>query len=264
MPHFSFNSFGVDVRIESNSPELLDRASDVARASLLGKIKNSRKKKADVTFRLDTHGPQTHRLYLNGEDIVSGRSRWKFLKFFDAVLRATVAEYSRDLVVLHAGAVGWRGRAIVMPADSYKGKSTITAELVRQGASYYSDDFAILDKNGRLHAFPRTISMRTGDHRAYDLDPRSLGGSTDEKPIPVGLVLFTEYKSNAKWRPKVLSPGMGVLEMIPYALPFHQNPDFCLKVLNSVASRAIIASSSRGTAEEFAKLILDYVDKNVN
>jgi len=264
LPSFTFVSFGVTVKIESNFPELLAEAMAVAQTSLLGNIKAVRSKTADVTFRLEQRGPQSYRLHLNGEPVSSGRSRWKFVKFFEALLRATVGEWAPEHVVLHAGVVGWKGKAIVMPADSFKGKSTITAELVRRGAAYYSDDFAILDKNGRVHAFPRMISMRDEKYRPYLLHPESLGGRRDEKPISVGLVLFTEYKKEAKWRPRVSTGGQGVLDMIPYALSFRRNPEFCLRVLNLVAGRAIIASSPRGTAEEFSQLILDYVDKNVN
>ena len=261
--HFTFNSFGVTVAIESNTPELLDEASAIARNSLLGRLKAVKAKTPGVMFQLDQHGPQSYRMYMNDEPMVSARSRWKFLKFFDAVLRATVGEYAPDLVFLHAGVVGWKGKAIVMPADSFQGKSTITAELVRRGASYYSDDFGIIDPNGQVHAFPRTISLRDGG-RLVDLTPESLGASRNEPPIPVGLVLFTEYKPKAKWRPRISTAGQGALEMIPYALSFRQNPEFCLRVLNLVAASAIIASSPRGTAEEFAELILDFVDKSVN
>ena len=264
MYNFVFQSYGVKVTIESNRREMLDEAERIARASLLGNLKVLRSKNADIVFRLDQHGPQSYRMYLNGEPTSAGRSRFKFLKFFDAVLRATVGEYAPDLVFLHAGVVGWRGKAIMMPADSFKGKSTITAELVRRGAAYYSDDFAILDKQGRIHAFPRTISMRDENYRPFDLHPESIGGKRSEKPIPVGVVLFTEYKPRAKWKPRISTAGQGVLEMIPYALSVRRNPEFCLQVLNLVAGRAIIASSPRGTAQEFSQMILDFVDKNVN
>jgi hypothetical protein len=265
MHSHTFKSFGVSVRIESNRQELLDEAMAVAGVSLLGKVKPVRSRSAIVTFRLEQHGPQSHRMTVNGESLAGAtRSKRKFLKFFDAVLRASVGEYAPELVFLHAGVVGWKGRAIVMPADSFKGKSTITAELVRRGAAYYSDDFAIIDENGLVHAFPRVISMRDDDFRPFDLDPESLGAATEQPPIPVGLVLFTEYNAGAKWKPRISTAGKGVLETVPYALSFRRNPEFCLRVLNLLASRAIIASSPRDTAEEFAPLILDFVDKNVN
>lgn len=265
MHSISFKSYGVIVAIESNTSELLDKAMEVARVSLLGNVRRIKTKKADVTFRLEQRGPQSYLMTVNGESLSGAtRSRWKFLKFFDAVLRASVGEYSRDLVFLHAGVVGWKGKAIVMPADSFKGKSTITAELVRRGASYYSDDFAIIDKKGLVHAFPRTISMRDENFRTFDITPESLGAAKGQPPIPVGLVLFTEYKPKAKWKSRISTAGQGVLDIIPYALSFRRNPEFCLLVLNSVAASAIIASSPRGTAEEFARLILDFVDKHVN
>lgn len=264
MQSFTFTSFKVRVRVESNEPELLDEARSVAYASLLGKIKMLRSKKADVVFRLHRRGPRSYDMILNDEPVSTGRSRFKFLKFFDAMIRATVGEYAPEDVFIHAGAVGWKGKAIILPADSFKGKSTITAELVRLGAAYYSDDFAIFDRQGMLRPFPRNISMRDEYYRPYDIELDALGAARDEPPIPVGLVLFTEYKKGARWRPQITSAGHGALELIQYALSFRRAPELCLSVLNLVARNAIIASSPRGTAEVFAPLILDLVDKRVN
>jgi len=54
------------------------------------------------------------------------------------------------------------------------------------------------------------------------------------------------------------------LEMIPFTLTFRQQPELSLRVLNNIASRAIIASSPRGNAIDFADVILNFVDKTVN
>ena len=151
-----------------------------------------------------------------------------------------------------------------MPADSFKGKSTIVAELIRHGATYLSDDFAIFDQSGLVHAFPRPLSLRTEDHRPYRLTVESLGGGHGADPLPVGLILFTGYKANARWNPKVISAGKGALDLIPYTLTFRERPELSLRVLNLIASRAIIASSPRGNASEFARLILNFVDNTRN
>ena len=152
-----------------------------------------------------------------------------------------------------------------MPADSFKGKSTLVAELVRQGAEYYSDDFAIFDENGLVYPFPRTLTMRTddGNYQPYELTVESLGGVHAAGPLPVGLVLFTEYEAGQKWEPIMLTAGQGVMKMIPFALTLRRYPELSLRALNSIASRAIITSSRRGSAKEFAELILNFVDKNV-
>jgi hypothetical protein len=77
-------------------------------------------------------------------------------------------------------------------------------------------------------------------------------------------VLFTEYVPEARWKPKLLTPGNGALEMIPYTLTFRNRPESSLAVLNKIARHAIIASSPRGNAVEFAPVILNFVDKNAN
>ncbi len=260
---FIFESFGVVIKIDGNMQEIVDEGEKTARTSLLNWLRPADGKKADQVFEL-RRNKTTYALYHNGEGIGSSRGRKKFFKFFDGIVRIIVGENAVDRVFLHAGAVGWKGKGIVLPADSYKGKSTLVAELVRQGAEYYSDDFAIFDKNGLLHPFPRTISMRTDDYRLYDLSIESLGGVVATKPMPVGLVLFTEYEKGKKWKPSILTPGQGVLEMTPYALPLRRDPQFSMRVLNSIASRAIIATTRRGAAKEFAELLLNFVDKNVN
>ena len=115
-----------------------------------------------------------------------------------------------------------------------------------------------------MHPFARRIGRRTDDYIPYELTVEDLGGTYGNTPIPVGLVLITEYRANAKWSPKKLSAGNGVLEMIPFTLCLRHQPDFSLEVLNNIASNAIIASSLRGTAENFAKTLLNFVDKHIN
>ena len=262
---FIFESFGVVIKIDSNVQAIVDEGERVARSSLLNWLQPVNRKKVDQSFEIKRN-KSNYVLYQNNEGIASSRSKKKFFKFFDGIIRITIGENAVERVFLHAGAVGWKGKGIVLPAESFKGKSTLVAELVRQGAEYYSDDFAIFDKNGLLYPFPRIISMRTDDgvYRPYEITVESLGGVAAVKPLPVGLVLFTEYEPGQKWKPEKVSAGKGVLAMIPFVLPMRLKPEFSMRVLNSIASRAIITSSRRGAAKEFAKALLDFVDKNVN
>ena len=72
-----------------------------------------------------------------------------------------VAEHAPEYVFLHAGVVAWEDRALLLPGQSHAGKSTLVAELVRAGATYYSDEFALLDSQGRVHRiYTRDIRMR--------------------------------------------------------------------------------------------------------
>ena len=73
------------------------------------------------------------------------------LDTLESDLQLHVAEQARRRLFVHAGVVGWKGRAIVIPGRSFTGKTTLVAELVRAGASYYSDEYALIDSRGKIH-----------------------------------------------------------------------------------------------------------------
>jgi len=266
-PCCRFESYGVRVEIRSNDAGVVERAKEVATKALLGDLRIVHSNTVDHVVELPRTKSGSYKMILNGETVAGGtRSAFKFFKFFDAMIRVTIGEYAVDRVIIHAGVVSWKGKGIIMPANSFQGKSTLTAELVKNGAVYMSDEFAVLDAEGRVHPFARTLSMRRDDpsYTPYNLTAAELGGTSATEPVSVGTILLTGYKPGARWRPRILTPGEGVLAMIPYTLSLRHKPNFSLKVLNSVASHAIIASSRRDTAENFAKTFLNFVDKHVN
>jgi hypothetical protein len=64
-----------------------------------------------------------------------------------------VAEHSQDRVFIHAGVVAVDGKAVVLPGKSHAGKSTLVWALVRAGATYYSDEYAVFDRKGEVYLF---------------------------------------------------------------------------------------------------------------
>jgi hypothetical protein len=60
--------------------------------------------------------------------------RDELFEAFERNLRMTIALLSRKFVFIHAGAVGWRRRAIVIPGRTFVGKSTLVEAMVREGA----------------------------------------------------------------------------------------------------------------------------------
>src|SRR6185369_4790560 len=105
---------------------------------------------------------------------------------------------------VHAGVVGWRGKAIVIPGRSMTGKSNMVAALVNAGATYYSDEFAVFDEKGRVHPYPRTLRIRKdGASLAVEQPVRKIG----KRPLPVGLVAALKYQRGAPWHPISLSPA---------------------------------------------------------
>ena len=71
-----------------------------------------------------------------------------------------VAEHAPDHLFVHAGVVGWEGRAIVIPGSSFAGKTTLVQAWLEAGAAYYSDEFAVIDRDGHVHPFARPLAIR--------------------------------------------------------------------------------------------------------
>ena len=257
-------SYGVTVKIQSSEPELLDEAGEIARKALVGKVKILEKADAEHVFRVSSDETGTLFLSHNGEQISYDSSRTRFFKFFNSMLRIAVAEYARDSVFIHAGVVEWRGKAIIIPANSFAGKTTLVTELVKKGATYYSDEYAVLDGKGLVHPFPRDLSIRDKTFKERDVPVAEFGGRTGTKPIPVGAVIITEFQENGKWEPVRLTLGQGILDVIPHTIPRNFNTQFSLKVLNTALSDAIILKSPRGDARDFAINFLSFLDNFTN
>jgi len=259
---FVLESYGVRVKIQASNKRLLSEAEQVAKRALVDRVQIVKAREADHTFGIFGDPDETLHLVLAGEQVSYDTLPDRFFKFFDSILRITVAEHAKDRVFIHAGVVGWKGKAIMIPANSFCGKTTLVAQLVKNGATYYSDEYAILDATGLVHAFPRDLSMRyfagTVVERAVTVE--ELGGVVGSTPLPVGLVLLTEYAENAEWKPETLTRGQGMMEVIPHTIPRKYDPEFSLKVLNTAVSDAIIVKSFRGEAAEFAIKLLSFFD----
>ena len=67
------------------------------------------------------------------------------LRCLESHIQLHVAEMACERTFLHAGVVGWRGKAIVLPGRSGVGKSSLVAALLRAGAEYLSDEYAVID-----------------------------------------------------------------------------------------------------------------------
>ena len=259
-----FESYGVRVKIEATDPELLKDAEQTARRALLERFRVLESKNAEHSFGFARDESGTLILFQNGQQLSYDKSRDRFFKFFNSILRIVVAEHAQGSVFIHAGVVGRNGKAIVIPANSFQGKTTLVAELVRNGAEYYSDEYAVLDENGLVHPFPRDLSIRDSKFGEKDVPVADLGGKTGSKPIPVGAVLLTEYDKNADWNPQKLTAGQGIMEIIPHTIPRNFNTAFSLKVLNTAVSDAIILKSRRGDASDFAINFLSFFDNFIN
>lgn len=186
----------------------------------------------------------------------------ELLEAFAANMRLLVAEHARRRVFIHAGAVAWRGLAILIPGRSFSGKSSLVAALVRAGATYYSDEYAVLDARGRLHPFLKPISLREpGRPEQTDVSVESLGGVSGVKPIPVGCIAVTEFRPGARWRPQHLTEGEAALALMANAVAARRDPRTVFATIDRVVQGSTTIKSRRGEAAEVADKLIALCDR---
>lgn len=196
-------------------------------------------------------------LYGDTIEVAQGRSLDDMLAGFESDLQIYVAERAPRHVFVHAGVVGWRGQAILLPGSSRSGKSTLVAELIRAGATYYSDEYAVLDAAGHVHPYARPLRLRQdGLPRPQRSPVETFGGRAGRRPLPVGLVLLASYRPGARWRPRPLTAARGALSVLDNAVAARYAPARVLAAIGEVAKRARFLTGPRGEAEETARLIL--------
>ncbi len=163
---------------------------------------------------------------------------------------------AKDYLFVHAGVVGWQGRAILIPGRSMSGKTTLVRALLDAGATYYSDEFAVLDGEGRVHPYPLPISIRQGDNIVGSkIPPETLGIQSGTEPLPAALVVVTKYKPYARWRPEVLTPSQAMLALMDNTVAARRDPTFTMPILKQVAMNATTITSKRGDAKRVAPAI---------
>jgi hypothetical protein len=194
---------------------------------------------------------------LNDQAVAAGLELQVAIGVLDAQIRAHIAANAREWVFVHAGAVAADGRALLLPGASFTGKTTLVAALARLGAVYYSDEFAVLDSDGRLYPYPKPLSIRVADSaRTRESTAQELGARAGDRPVPVGLIAVTSYRPDATWRPEQRPATAGALALLSNTVPARERPEQALHAVRQAAARAITLEGERGEAELAATALL--------
>lgn len=179
-----------------------------------------------------------------------------------------------DFLLLHAGAVVRDGHALLLPAETASGKSSLTLGLLENGASYLSDDLAALDPiTNRAYPFPKRIKLipdalaffpgleeRLGDRdlpftqferfvRPEDVDARVA------EPAPVKWIVFptSEFGGTPVLEP--IAKAESVTEMAANCLNLYRFGDAGVVLLSRIAKGADAFRLSGGSLRERIELV---------
>ena len=262
----NFQTYGVTISVRADKISQLEEVFRQLKKVFPGGLEKYDGRQVEFDFSIRWTKTGGYELSRNDEKLIALLDRTLFFETVESQIRLTIAEFAREKVFLHAGVVAWKDRAIVIPAKSFSGKSTLVAELIKKGAVYYSDEYAVLNRDGDVQPFPKWLSIRsrTAPFAQTDQPVESFGATAGTVPLPVGLILIARYdgkkKLPRKWQPKRLSDGQGMMEILPHTMPIRNKPKFVLEVLSKLISRAIIVKTVRGEAADFAEAILDYFE----
>lgn len=171
-----------------------------------------------------------------------------------------IAVHAPNDVFIHAGAVSWRGQAIVVPGRSMAGKTTLVRALLALGASHLSDEYAVIDADGRVHPYARPLSVRE-PHGRMRVAPESVS-CVECEPCPIRLVVVTRYEPDATWAPARQRSAGVVLPLVDNAVAAQLAPRRVLDHVTAVARfRPMTLTGPRGDAGDAARAILAEADR---
>lgn len=255
----AFDCYGVRVGVRVTDerlwPRLLDRVPPGATRAVDGAV--------DRLYSLVAGGPvagsairRFHVGYDGHTRVAKSLDLDEALDELEASVRHAVATESEERLFVHAGVVGWRGRAIVVPAPSHSGKTRLVDALVKAGATYYSDEYAVVDHDGLVHPFAKPLSVRAsgeGPRRRY------LPTTTGQEPLRAGTIVVTSFEDGAAWRPERMTPGESVMALLANTVRARLAPEVALPILGRMVQGAEAMTGKRGGAEETAAKILETV-----
>jgi hypothetical protein len=263
----SFTSYGMRIGIRVNDASILDQVREYLppgwkpAASPVVKYLYSLRLGTGRSLRPGIR--QYNLLYSGVSRIARSEELQPVLDRLESDLQLLVAAWCQRRVFVHAGVVGWRGKALLLPGRSFAGKTTLVSELLRAGATYYSDEYAVLDAQGRVHPYARPLSLRNAEGKHDQrCGPEALGGRAGVKPLPVGLVALSEYHEGSRWRPRLLSPGQAALALLANTVPARTQPEAALTAIQQVVSRAPVLKGRRGEASETAARMLQTLERD--
>jgi hypothetical protein len=129
--------------------------------------------------------------------------------------------------------------------------------LVQAGATLFSDEFAVLDRAGRVHPYPLPLRVkREKDFGSERVPVEALGGTPANRPLSLGLVLSTRFAPEGPGRLTTISSGRAALEIMAHAVQARVRPNRVMEAAGNATRNALALKGRRGEAEEMVDRIL--------
>jgi hypothetical protein len=245
-------TYGLRVGINVSDPNALDHLL----SRLPPRWRRAKGGNVDRLYRI-TRESGGHVVWADAVDVARVPSLEEALDAFEIDVRHFVAECAPRRVFVHAGTVGIGGRAVIVPGRSGTGKSTLVAALLSRGAVYYSDEYAVFDEHGLVHAYPKPLALADNGTKVE----HPLATRPGRRPLHLGAILTAPFGGSAiSWNPTNESRGHGTLALLDNTVAARRQPEKTLDVLRMATRDAVYLSGVRGEADPTAEAVIDRLE----
>jgi hypothetical protein len=246
---FLVSAAGCEVGFETNSEQAFELLNRYVFPSIARQRFTPGQAEISIAVQHDAEG---FHLLLDQSPIASAARPDGLLRELIDCLDTGLVRHLKNLHAIHAGAVLVGDQALLFPGSSHSGKSSLVAELLRRGAVCLSDEYALIDTAGRVHAYPRVLLLRNGGAAQTPVRPEecNAGSRVASDPASVGWILSIRYASEKGWDLASVPQSdalMSLLQNTPHVLA--QRPQMVEPFKRAVAGAKCFAGT-RGEAAE--------------
>jgi len=221
-------------------------------------------RKPDLEYRFErcVHGEELlgfEALRSDGSLIKRSRSAQAVAQTVASELHFEIASHSTGFVFVHAGVVSWNDRAVVLPGRSMSGKSTLVQALVREGATYLSDEYAVVDASGLVHPYARALGLRNEQGVTVATPPTDLTARIGTSPVRIAVIAFLTYEPDGSWSVEDISESTAALGLIDNTVRARELPESTMKAA-AVTGAALCLKGHRGDAEDAAARLIEVLE----
>ena len=203
----------------------------------------------------------------------TGVTKGLFLAMFERELTVDLQLQRPDLFFLHAAALQFEGKCVLVAAPSGTGKSTLAWALVNEGFQYMSDELAPLDPDSlTVHPYPHALCLKAmppgpyalptsivRTNRSFHVPTALLPLVASSDPVRVSAVVFLD-RSEGKPQIRSIRPAKTGSRLLQNALNSRAHPNYALplvtRIAHSVSSYRLSATRDLETTCKLMRAVL--------
>ena len=262
---FAMRLFGLEIRIEAGSPAIL-AALDRYLFPWLPRLPLASGDEIPslppaLNFRMHERAGGIV-ILRDDKTEITAESVETAIPLLQSAIDESVVGQCSDVAFVHAGVVAVDNAAILFPGISHAGKSTLVAELVRRGATYFSDEYAVIGADGSVYPYPRALMLRNGVPEQRPVLPAELAAAVGTGSVPPRLIIMLRYVEGERFQVRKIAHAEALMILLQSTPQVLADAPHIFKLLGRVAASAVTFSGVRGEASQAAEHIFALVEQH--